>query len=100
MRIVEADWALKITQAATTSKLSRALSAFHTPLIFIETGSKFVLPFHYWKILYINTGASELLGALRFPCASHRTFAMCFYGMHCSQYVMIHNDEFGIIILH
>ena len=69
VRIVEADWALKVIEAATTSKLSRALSAFRTPLIFIETGSKFVLPFNNWKILYLNAGASELLGALRSFCA-------------------------------
>ena len=65
VRIVEADWALKVTEAATTSKLSRALSAFHTPLIFIETGSTFVLPIREWKVLYLNAGASKLLGVLR-----------------------------------
>lgn len=67
VRIVESAWALQTTVAANANKLSRALSAFHTPLLFIETGSSCVGPVGDWLVLYLNAGASKLLGALDSP---------------------------------
>lgn len=71
VRIVEAAWMLKVTAAANASKLSRALSAFETPLLFIETGSSCVKPVSEWLVLYLNAAAAKLLGAVSNCCTAH-----------------------------
>ena len=63
VRLVEAAWAQGAARAATATKLSRALSAYTVPLMFMDTGATRVGPAREWRVLYLNSSATTLLGA-------------------------------------
>lgn len=67
VRLVEASWAQGAARAASATKLSRALSAYTVPLLFMDTGVAAVGPARGWRLLYLNGSAAKLLGALIIP---------------------------------
>ena len=66
IRRIEQAWAVDAAKQDAQQRLSRALSAYETPLLFVDAGDEGRKPPQDWNIMYLNDSASTALGA---PCS-------------------------------
>ena len=74
IRRIEQAWAVNIAKAHAQQRLSRALSAYETPLLFVDAGEEGRNPPQAWNIMYLNDSACTALGAL---CCSPESPEKC-----------------------
>ncbi len=67
VRRIEQAWAVNIAKHDAQQRLSRALSAYETPLLFVDAGDEGRDPPEAWNIMYLNDAACGALGARRVP---------------------------------
>ena len=74
IRRIEQAWAVNVAKQDAEQRLSRALSAYETPLLFVDAGEEGRGQPQDWNIMYLNDSASAALGALRMsaPPSSQR----------------------------
>ncbi len=65
IRRIEQAWAVNIAKHDAQQRLSRALSAYETPLLFVDAGEEGRDPPQAWNIMYLNDAACSALGARR-----------------------------------
>ena len=63
VRRIEQAWAVNVARADSQQRLSRALSAYETPLLFVDAGEEGRAPPQHWKVMYLNDSACSALGA-------------------------------------
>ncbi len=65
IRRIEQAWAVNVAKTNAQQRLSRALSAYDTPLLFVDAGEEGRAPPQDWNIMYLNDSACTALGARR-----------------------------------
>jgi hypothetical protein len=63
IRRIEQAWASNVAKQDAQQRLSRALSAYDTPLLFVDAGPEGKDAPQHWKIMYLNDRACACLGA-------------------------------------